>query len=33
MFRAIAIPEGRHEARFRFQPLRGLLTRMSSRAG
>lgn len=33
MFRAIAIPEGKHEARFRFQPLRGLLTRASERAG
>lgn len=33
MFRAIAIPEGHHEAHFRFQPLRGLLTRTSARAG
>jgi hypothetical protein len=33
MFRAIAIPEGRHLARFRFQPLRGLLTRASTRGG
>ena len=33
MFRAIAIPEGKHEARFRFQPLRGLLTRAASHAG
>ncbi len=27
MFRAIVIPEGRHEARFRFQPLHGLFAR------
>jgi hypothetical protein len=24
MFRAVPIPDGRHEVRFRFQPLRGL---------
>ena len=33
MFRAIAIPEGRHIARFRFEPVRGLLTRVSPHAG
>lgn len=33
MFRAIVIPEGRHEARFRFQPLRGLFVRASTPAG
>jgi len=31
MFRAVAIPEGRHEVRFHFQPLRGLLTELSRR--
>jgi len=31
MFRAVAVPEGRHEARFDFQPLRGLLTELSQR--
>ena len=31
MFRAVAIPEGRHEVRFEFQPLRGLLTELSRR--
>ncbi|QGM96577.1 membrane protein [Methylocystis parvus] len=31
LFRAVAIPEGRHEARFAFQPLRGLTARLSAR--
>lgn len=31
MFRAVAIPEGRHEVTFRFKPLRGLLKRFVER--
>lgn len=31
IFRAVAVPEGRHQVRFDFQPLRGLLTELSQR--
>jgi hypothetical protein len=28
MFRAVAVPQGRHEARFKFEPSRGILRRL-----